>query len=165
MTPERYAHADPLATFELDVTPRNAGRHFVYFASDQTGRLLYVGVTGDIFVRVSQHAVTAPWYPDMHHLRVETYPTRADAENREAEAIATLSPAHNKARPRGGRHLLRTSRLTRTPLPPPPPVEFDDTDTVDDLERLANVTHDPDAIAWVARRAVKTRRAELVRRK
>lgn len=69
--------------------------HFVYRVFDATDRLLYVGCSVDVEQRMANHEGASPWF--VFHARVETvsYPTRAEAEHAEANAIASEHPRWN----------------------------------------------------------------------
>lgn len=73
----------------------------VYYLSDRRGRLLYVGMSRQLDVRVEQHRWKQPWGDQIAHVRSEQFNTRAEARQREAEAIRRLSPIHNVRRETG----------------------------------------------------------------
>lgn len=59
------------------------------------GRLLYVGITGDIRGRLARHAREKPWWPDVARKTVEWHLTREDAAAAELAAIRTENPVYN----------------------------------------------------------------------
>jgi predicted GIY-YIG superfamily endonuclease len=70
--------------------------HVVYHAHDGRGRLLYVGMTGDLPGRLAQHAEHADWWGELTDLRLERFPDRASAAEAELRAIAAARPWHNR---------------------------------------------------------------------
>jgi predicted GIY-YIG superfamily endonuclease len=75
---------------------RMADMHAVYRMFDPSGRLLYVGVTGNIAARLGDHAEKR-WFPLVTTISLEWFPTRADAASAERRAIETECPMLNKA--------------------------------------------------------------------
>lgn len=69
--------------------------HFVYRMFDSSGRLLYVGMTGNLEQRLHHHSFNAPWYGRVARTTVETYPDRAAAIAAEKHAIQTEQPELN----------------------------------------------------------------------
>lgn len=92
---------------------------YVYQAFCLCGDLLYVGLTGNLFGRLTTHArVRAPWELKAAHIAWALYPTRAKAKRVESRLIRTLDPMHNVA----GRSMAhRKPRWADLPelLPPP----------------------------------------------
>lgn len=72
------------------------GRCYVYVASDERGRVLYVGIAVDVYRRLGQHAQNSEWYELCAHLRVEDYRARMLAQAREAHLIGIHAPPFNK---------------------------------------------------------------------
>jgi predicted GIY-YIG superfamily endonuclease len=85
----------------------------LYRFFDADGKLLYVGVTGDLRTRFAQHASVKSWWSDVARKTVAWHATRARALAAEAEAIAAEEPEHNIAeicaalRPRADRHRMQ----------------------------------------------------------
>lgn len=75
------------------------GEHHVYLVFGRNGRLLYVGVTGNLPARLAQHAATSPWYHRADVVRWEAFTDRFAAERREADLIAELEPEFNVLQP------------------------------------------------------------------
>lgn len=75
------------------------GLQFVYRLMDKDGRLLYVGVTGNLVKRKRQHARAQSWWGDVAKTVVQCFDNREAAEYAEAEAIASESPLHNRKTP------------------------------------------------------------------
>lgn len=75
-----------------DLATRN---HVLYrmFAGD--GRLLYVGITADVGMRLHAHAGDQPWWREVATITVEHFDDRATALTAETTAILTERPAHN----------------------------------------------------------------------
>lgn len=68
---------------------------FVYRLLDESGALLYVGVSNMLRARLRKHRDTKPWWSDVTAIRVEQYRTRSEALAVERSAIATEEPVHN----------------------------------------------------------------------
>lgn len=72
----------------------------LYRAYDDRERLLYVGVSDGDFIRLAQHAASAPWTLYAVKITLERYTLRADAERAESAAILEEDPVWNvKGRP------------------------------------------------------------------
>ena len=71
----------------------------LYHLYDASGRLLYVGMTGDVDARMEQHAKAQTWWPLVDHRWVVTYPSRSACAAAEALTIHLLRPTHNLAVP------------------------------------------------------------------
>ena len=70
----------------------------VYRCLDATGRLLYVGSTGNgATTRLQFHEKNAAWWPDVVDVQMEHFPTLEAARAAESLAIRTEHPAHNIA--------------------------------------------------------------------
>lgn len=67
----------------------------LYRLYEATGRLLYVGITGNPGRRFEQHAHDKPWWSDVTDVKLEHHPTRQAALEAERDAILTSSPLHN----------------------------------------------------------------------
>jgi predicted GIY-YIG superfamily endonuclease len=67
----------------------------LYRIYDATDRLLYVGVTGNWFERVAQHANGKGWWDDVATIKVQAFDSRAEALAAETQAIRTEHPLHN----------------------------------------------------------------------
>lgn len=73
----------------------SAPSHHVYAFYDESGVLLYIGMTWDIKERFKQHARTKPWWPDVAKKVVEPTRYRPEAIRREQSLIRTLRPKYN----------------------------------------------------------------------
>ena len=114
----------PVASGAFDVPTEPAGA-YVYRAYCRCGDLLYIGVTNDIFTRMTAHRRThADWERRLARLEWDRYRTRTEAERVERHLISTLNPSHNTV------HVVR--RRSR-PRPLPTPRTF----TEDELHRCA----------------------------
>ena len=71
--------------------PTSLYRHF-----DASGRLLYVGVAVCVKARTKTHKLCSPWFGEVVHTQVCTFPTRAEALDAERVAIQFEHPACNK---------------------------------------------------------------------
>ena len=69
----------------------NLYRHF-----DETGQLLYVGVSIGAVSRLEQHHLTAHWSSQIRKVTIEPCAGRADALQKEGMAIITENPLYNK---------------------------------------------------------------------
>lgn len=77
------------------------GSTLLYRYFDDRERVLYIGITGEHrgSQRWQEHAESKPWYGQVAHCTIETFPTRADALYAEAVAIRDEKPLHNICRP------------------------------------------------------------------
>lgn len=69
----------------------------VYRFYDEDWRLLYVGISKQIPMRLRSHNSEKPWWTDACTLTLEHYPTRHEALAAEAAAIVTENPVYNIA--------------------------------------------------------------------
>ena len=67
----------------------------VYRAYDSDGRLLYVGMSVNVFQRLKQHRYEAPWYSQVSSVRVEQYKDWRTARHVEGYAIKHEHPQWN----------------------------------------------------------------------
>lgn len=74
----------------------DGGETVVYRCFDEEGRLLYVGVSYSIFLRLGQHNDRAPWMHYAVTIKLERFPTREAAEAAEAAAILGEDPVWNQ---------------------------------------------------------------------
>lgn len=72
-------------------------RAYVYRHWDETGRLLYVGVTEQFHDRQRIHRKNSPWMAFVAKITKEAYDTRVEAELAESRAIAHEAPVFNVA--------------------------------------------------------------------
>jgi|SRR5882724_10156737 len=68
-------------------------RHF-----DESGILLYVGISLNSIYRLSQHKAS-PWFTLIRRIEIENFPNREDALAEEARAIVLETPRYNRAMP------------------------------------------------------------------
>lgn len=73
-------------------------RTTLYRYFDNSGQLLYVGITGDNTKRQSQHRRNSFWFGEIVNATFEHFPTREEALTAEAEAIRKEKPLHNVSR-------------------------------------------------------------------
>ncbi len=73
-----------------DPRPTNLYRHY-----DSEGTLLYIGVSLNAIVRLSQHKTASGWFEQISRVEIEKFPSRAAALNAETEAIKREDPLHN----------------------------------------------------------------------
>jgi hypothetical protein len=67
----------------------------LYRAFDDRDRLLYVGISDGEFIRLSQHATSAPWAVYTVRIMLERYALRGAAEVAERAAILGEDPVWN----------------------------------------------------------------------
>ena len=68
----------------------------VYRVYDESGQLLYVGLTNDITTRWYDHATHKPWWKiEAHRYEARWYATRVIARAEEVKAIRTERPKYN----------------------------------------------------------------------
>lgn len=91
---------------------RFADMHALYRMFDENGRLLYVGITGDLARRLTDHEVKR-WYPLIKNIVVEWFPHEAAARVAERRAISTERPRYNVA----GLKPPKQARRTAEPEP------------------------------------------------
>src|SRR5688500_13037707 len=70
----------------------------VYRLYDDSGLLLYTGVTADLPARFTKHRRKKLWWRDVAEARIETYPNRWLALAVEQSSIAHERPVHNVSR-------------------------------------------------------------------
>jgi predicted GIY-YIG superfamily endonuclease len=78
------------------------GETHLYRFYDDSGNLLYVGVTNSLESRFSQHQKDKPWYHQVSEIKTETYPTRDAALWAERDAIKLEKPIYNIIHNRNG---------------------------------------------------------------
>jgi predicted GIY-YIG superfamily endonuclease len=71
------------------------GETHLYRFYDDSGNLLYVGITNNLESRFSQHQKDKPWYHQVSEIKTETYPTRDAALWVERNAIRLEKPIYN----------------------------------------------------------------------
>jgi predicted GIY-YIG superfamily endonuclease len=76
---------------------RSAPKHTLYRCFDATGRLLYVGITGHMENRFSQHRRASSWFSECTRVTNEGFASRQEAVAAERKAISEERPLHNVA--------------------------------------------------------------------
>ena len=84
------------AEIEFDEAPTALYRFF-----DADGDLLYVGITRNLNLRLTQHAADKPWWASVARKTLVWYPSRSDAAHAEGKAIREERPQFNVALPYG----------------------------------------------------------------
>lgn len=74
---------------------RHQGRTALYRLFDESGRLLYIGVSHKPDVRWGQHSEEKDWWPQVDKRAVEWHDSRKAAERAELLAIAKEHPVFN----------------------------------------------------------------------
>lgn len=82
-------------------TDPGTDRTAIYRLFDETGQLLYVGLTCQLARRLSSHELEKTWWADVAHISVEHYPTRDEAIDAESVAIRREGPRYNIVQPVG----------------------------------------------------------------
>jgi predicted GIY-YIG superfamily endonuclease len=77
-------------------TPQTPVPTALYRLRDQSGALLYVGITDNPERRWKDHAKDKSWWPDVKDRSVEWLPTRDHALAAEATAIRAERPRYNR---------------------------------------------------------------------
>ena len=72
-----------------------ATRTKVYRHFDKDGALLYVGVSLNAVVRLSQHKRVSHWFDEIHNITIESFETRKQALDAETKAIQEEKPKYN----------------------------------------------------------------------
>lgn len=70
----------------------------LYRMRDQSGALLYVGITLSVEGRLRAHRGDKPWWPDIASIQLEHFASREDLEAAEIAAIRNEAPMHNLLR-------------------------------------------------------------------
>jgi hypothetical protein len=68
----------------------------LYYWYDADGRLLYVGITGNLAARQDSHAKRSSWAEFAASSVIERYPSREAAEAAEKDAIESSRPLFNR---------------------------------------------------------------------
>jgi len=85
------------AGFPPEVAPLPGA--FVYKLRDLAKRVIYIGLTDDLKVRLSAHACDKRWWPDVAFVSSAWYEQREAALVAEAVAIRDIRPVHNDVIP------------------------------------------------------------------
>lgn len=72
--------------------------HILYRLFNADGDLLYIGITTNPGVRFAEHRLTKSWWGDVATTTLEHFPSRAELEQAEAQAIAREAPKRNMVR-------------------------------------------------------------------
>jgi hypothetical protein len=70
---------------------------YVYRLFNTDDELVYVGITGDLMTRFSQHASDKSWWPEVVRHEIWTYKDRATAAAVEFAVIQSVNPKYNTA--------------------------------------------------------------------
>lgn len=68
---------------------------YVYEVYDAQGRLIYVGSTRDVFIRMQQHVTDSWWIDQVARVKASVYPTVSEARAEEVRRIRSLHPRWN----------------------------------------------------------------------
>ena len=69
--------------------------HTLYRLFDESGELLYVGITSNPERRLHHHKHTKPWWSEVATVTFENHPTGDDVAAAEADAIESERPRYN----------------------------------------------------------------------
>lgn len=69
---------------------------YLYRAFDNTGALLYVGISSRWHYRLHQHEKTSDWIERADYVQISRFPDRESVERAEKEAIRSEKPQFNK---------------------------------------------------------------------
>lgn len=75
--------------------PRRKTDHWLYWFYDDSGDLLYIGITNSGVKRMEQHGADKVWWPEVRNITVDHFSTREEAEAAEIAAIKQHLPKHN----------------------------------------------------------------------
>lgn len=75
---------------------KHPGRTALYRLFNDSGQLLYVGISHKPDVRWGQHSEEKEWWPEVDRRAVEWHESRLSAERAELAAIVAEKPLHNK---------------------------------------------------------------------
>jgi excinuclease UvrABC nuclease subunit len=70
----------------------------LYRFFDADGQLLYIGISINAYQRFKSHMQTQTWIDEVANITLQSYPTRAEVEQAEIEAIRAESPKYNRIR-------------------------------------------------------------------
>ena len=115
----------------------------LYRAYDADDRLLYIGITDDVYRRLDKHAVHSPWAVHATKITLERHPDRETATAAERSAIDNEDLVFNRDRRSNGRGPRNSDRFTRWMIAYPTGRHADD---ISD-EELADTTERN--LAWL----------------
>lgn len=81
---------------EIEIIDDPTALYRLYGADDA---LLYVGVTRNISLRLSQHKADKKWWPQVTRRTMTWYGSRAEARAAESKAVFAEKPMHNREEP------------------------------------------------------------------
>ena len=70
-------------------------KYYLYRFYDKNEELLYVGVSLNYLMRISQHRSIAEWFDSVANVRIERCKNRLDMYQKEIRAVQKESPLHN----------------------------------------------------------------------
>jgi predicted DNA-binding transcriptional regulator AlpA/predicted GIY-YIG superfamily endonuclease len=85
---EEYVASDDFLLESMHAT--SLYRHF-----DREGRLLYVGISMNVFARLAQHRRESHWYSQITRVEIEHFDSREEVLAAEGEAIRGEKPLHD----------------------------------------------------------------------
>jgi DNA-binding XRE family transcriptional regulator len=92
----------------------------LYRMFNETGVLLYIGMTTNIGTRMVNHQFDKPWWSEVRTIRVTPYSNRTEAENAERGAIIAEQPLWNeqiREATEGGVRRRAAAPRTRSAMP------------------------------------------------
>jgi hypothetical protein len=90
-TGKRVRHSANGKSYEVPLFPAT-----VYTCFGADSEPLYVGCTGQQYVRFAGHA-SKPWWTDVQRIEVEHFEDKSDGLHRERQLIGRLRPRYNVA--------------------------------------------------------------------
>ena len=69
---------------------------YLYRAYDESGQLLYVGISGKWSERLHQHERTSDWMTQTDYVKIERFETRAEVSRAEKRAVEQERPKYNR---------------------------------------------------------------------
>lgn len=85
-----------LSTFLVMVQGMESSPHWVYRLFDQSGRLLYVGLTTQPARRLARHRSSKAWWADVARVSWREYPCKLHGLGAEYWAIRRENPRYNR---------------------------------------------------------------------
>lgn len=98
---------------EFDVEVSGVVAHILYRIYGDDEQLLYIGVTANPGIRVTEHSETKSWWQSVRSITLQNFPSRAELMWAERVAIKTEDPLHNVM------HSLRNRPLQQIPSAAP----------------------------------------------
>lgn len=69
---------------------------YLYRQYDKAGQLLYIGISCSFMARITKHAFSSSWFPDVNNINIEKFESRELAALAERTAIKKEKPMYNR---------------------------------------------------------------------